>query len=268
MPWLSKKKFQHNLYFSPITSQVLLCDDDDFHSGDCWFVCGSYKKHHVSSSVIMLLWILLSLSAVSLRSSEILIHVSFYLGVSIRGAERWQTLHTFNTSWRILWQLQAEIPTSDAVCPQIFFCHFSWSLSHAEHLLHLLTLMGDHCADHCQHSCVHHGSVYAWHTPEIFPLLCHPPYACCNMINVAASDLFIYCSGADIFNYSVTTCTLKEQTTAVMPFDVLKWRNYLCDVMRDTNLWDRPFPHASIPVNYTSEFWEFLKLLYILASYR
>ena len=71
--------------------------------------------------------------------------------------------------------------------PQTFFCHFSWSLSHDEHLLHLLTLMGDHC----QHSCVQHGSVYAKHTPEIFPLPYHPPYACCNMINVAASFIHI-----------------------------------------------------------------------------
>jgi hypothetical protein len=104
--------------------------------------------------------------------------------------------------------------------PQIFFCHFSRSLSHAEHLFHLLTLMGDHCTDHCQHSCVQRRSVYVRHTPEIFPLACHPPYACCDMISVAASDLFIYCSGVDIFIYIMNSCTLKEQTTAIMPLDV------------------------------------------------
>jgi hypothetical protein len=57
------------------------------------------------------------------------------------------------------------------------------------------------------------------------------------MINVAAGDLLIHCSGADIFNYSVTSCTRKEQTTAVMPLDVMKWRNYFCDdVMSGNNL--------------------------------
>jgi len=35
----------------------------------------------------------------------------------------------------------------------------------------------------------------------------------------------------------MTSCTLKEQTTAVMPLDVMKWRNYLCDdVMSGTKL--------------------------------
>jgi hypothetical protein len=42
---------------------------------------------HVSSPVIMLLRILLSLSAVSMRSSEMFICVSFYSGISIRGTE-------------------------------------------------------------------------------------------------------------------------------------------------------------------------------------
>jgi hypothetical protein len=57
------------------------------------------------------------------------------------------------------------------------------------------------------------------------------------MIDVAASDLFIYCSGADICKYNMTSCTLKEQTTAVMSLDVMKWQNYLCDdVMSGTKL--------------------------------
>jgi hypothetical protein len=57
------------------------------------------------------------------------------------------------------------------------------------------------------------------------------------MISGAAIDLFIYCSGADIFNYIMTSCTLKEQTTAVISLDIMKWQNYLCDgVMSDTNL--------------------------------
>jgi hypothetical protein len=57
--------------------------------------------------------------------------------------------------------------------PQISFCHFSLSLAHAGHLLHLLTLMHDHYADHRQSSHVLHGSVNARHTPEIFSMICH-----------------------------------------------------------------------------------------------
>ena len=52
--------------------------------------------------------------------------------------------------------------------PQISFCHFSLPLAHAGHLLHLLTLMDDHYADHSQRSSVRHGSVNAGHTREIF----------------------------------------------------------------------------------------------------
>jgi len=41
------------------------------------FVCESYKKHHVSSAVITLLW---SVSAISMRSSDMLILGSFLFG--------------------------------------------------------------------------------------------------------------------------------------------------------------------------------------------
>jgi hypothetical protein len=57
--------------------------------------------------------------------------------------------------------------------PQISFCHFSLSLAHAGHLLHLLTLMDDHYADHRQSSRVRHGSFNASHTSEILSLICH-----------------------------------------------------------------------------------------------
>jgi hypothetical protein len=37
----------------------------------------------------------------------------------------------------------------------------------------------------------------------------------------------------------------------------MQWRNYFCDdITSGANLWDRNFPHAAIPVNYTSEFQE------------
>jgi len=57
------------------------------------------------------------------------------------------------------------------------------------------------------------------------------------MISVVASDLFICGLGANIYNYNVTSCTLKEQMTAVMPLDVMKWQNNLCfDVMSGTSV--------------------------------
>lgn len=47
---------------------------------DWRFVCGSYKKRHVSSAVIASLWYLLSVSAISMRSPEMLILGSFLFG--------------------------------------------------------------------------------------------------------------------------------------------------------------------------------------------
>jgi hypothetical protein len=55
----------------------------------------------------------------------------------------------------------------------------------------------------------------------------------------------------------MTSSSLKKQTAAVMPLEVLKWQSYFCDDnMSDANLQDRTFPHSAVPVNYTSEVWE------------
>jgi len=48
-----------------------------FNSVDCRFVYESYKKHHLSSPVIMILGNLESLSATSMKSPELLIRVLF-----------------------------------------------------------------------------------------------------------------------------------------------------------------------------------------------
>jgi len=61
--------------------------------------------------------------------------------------------------------------------PQFSFRHFSLSLARVGHLLHMLTLMDDHYADHRRRSRVCHGSANASHTPEIFSLLCHRTFA-------------------------------------------------------------------------------------------
>ena len=58
-------------------------------------------------------------------------------------------------------------------CPQISFPHFLQSHTLVQHLLHLLTLMGNHYTDHCQHFHVHHRSVYASHKSQVFSFLCH-----------------------------------------------------------------------------------------------
>jgi len=40
-----------------------------------------------------------------------------------------------------------------------------------------------------------------------------------------------------------------------MPLEVMKQQNYFCDnIMSGANLWDRNFPCAAIPINYTSKF--------------
>lgn len=118
--------------------------------------------------------------------------------------------------------------------PEISFCHFSQPLTLARHLLHLMTLIGDHYIDHCQHSHVHHRGVYASHKIDFFISL--SSQTCCNMVNVSTGDfcsktqdlIFTCCSITGIFNFNVTSHTLKKQTT-VMPLDIMKWQNYFCD---------------------------------------
>jgi len=40
----------------------------------------------------------------------------------------------------------------------------------------------------------------------------------------------------------------------------MKQQNYFCDdIVRSANLWDRNFPHAAIPINYTYKLWELLQ---------
>ena len=60
--FLTVKKAYSITFPLSLSTQNLLpqVDGDYFHSEDCCFVCGSYKKHHVSSPVNMLLRNLLS----------------------------------------------------------------------------------------------------------------------------------------------------------------------------------------------------------------
>lgn len=88
--------------------------------------------------------------------------------------------------------------------PQISFCHFSQYITHARHLLHLLTFMDDHYADHCQRSCRLWKRLCQSYTTDFFiPLL---PYTCCNMVKCFCSSflhwtqnlIYIRCSVVDM----------------------------------------------------------------------
>jgi hypothetical protein len=104
-----------------------------------------------------------------MRSPELLIRISFCTGVSIRDyqmlAEAAHIQHIMKNTLTTL----TEISTS----ARIWYTPLPLSplkISRTgRHFLRLLTLMGDHYADHCQNS-----RVYAsHHTPEDFSLLCH-----------------------------------------------------------------------------------------------
>lgn len=79
--------------------------------------------------------------------------------------------------------------------------------------------------------------------------------------------IFIHCSSTDSFNGDATSSRWKKQTTAVMPLEAMKWRNYFCDgVMSQAILWDRKFSHSAIPLNHSSKFWELLKMLLCMVA--
>jgi hypothetical protein len=239
----------------PLSIQNFLLQGDGndyFHSEDCCFVCGPYTKHHVASPVITLLRNLLSLSAISMRSLVMFIHVSLCSCASIQSTKFWQRRHMFNTSWRIVWQLPTEIPTCNAI----------WS---TDFLLSLLTVCGtwltfalsvdiDGWPLHTSSSTLWHPSwkhLCQTHTCDVFIAL--SPYASCNMFHISAGDfrsqtqnlIFVHCSITAIFNCDVTSHTLKKQISAIMPSEVMKWHNYFCDdVMHGANLRQK-FPWCS-----------------------
>jgi len=89
LPWQSKKNFQCYLSFIPVDLNFLLqSDDDDLYSEFSVLFVDHTKKHHVSSPVTLLLRYL-SLSAILMKSPEMLIHVSFCSGFSFQGTKCW-----------------------------------------------------------------------------------------------------------------------------------------------------------------------------------
>ena len=137
--------------------------------------------------VITLLRNLLFLSAISMRSLVMFIHVSLCSCASIQSTKCWQMRRMFNASWRIVWQPPIEIPTSNA----IWFTDF---------LLLLLTISGtcltftlsvdiDGWPLHRSSSTLSHPSwkhLCQTHICDFFIAL--SPYTCCNVFHISAGD--------------------------------------------------------------------------------
>lgn len=150
----------------------------------------------------------------------------------------------FITSWRIVWQLPTEISTSDAI----------WSI---DFLLSLLTIYGtcltfalfvdiDGWPPHGSLSTPSHPTrKHLCQTHIWYFFIALSPYTCCNIFHISAGDfcsqtqnlIFVHCSTTAIFNCDMTSDTLKKQTSAVMPSEVMRWQNYFYDdVMQGANL--------------------------------
>jgi hypothetical protein len=84
-------------------SFFFLGDDGDFQVANCRYSCGSYRKHQISSPVMIQLTNIPSLSALSVRSPQMLIQLSCWSCVRTRGTQCWVTQDTFRSSDKILW---------------------------------------------------------------------------------------------------------------------------------------------------------------------
>ena len=250
--------FQHYLSFTPIKSKFFASRWWWwFHTEDCCFVCGSYKKHHVSSPVIMLRTLL----SFTNHNKEVTrnAHLFFVLFRYQHSRYQWsQKRNMFDTSW-ILWQLPTEIPTSDAICSTDFLLSL-FTTSHI-HSIFSSFVDVDGWPLHSSSTISCPSGKGLCHTPEIFSLFCHHTVAATRL--VSAGDMwsktqnliFVRCSVTNASNCDTISHTLKKQRTAVMPLEVMKQQNYFCnDIMCGANLWNRNFPHVAIPINYTSKF--------------
>ena len=83
---------------------LLICrgDTDVFQVADYRLSCGSYRKHHVSSPVMVRLRNVGSSSALLIRSPQIVILSSRWSCVRKRDTLCWETLDMFRSSVRIL----------------------------------------------------------------------------------------------------------------------------------------------------------------------
>jgi hypothetical protein len=86
-----------------------LGDDGNFQVADCQFCCRSYRKHNVSSPVMNQLTDVPCLSALSIRSLQVLMWLSHWSCVRMRRTLCWATWDMFKSSDRMLWQVPWQI---------------------------------------------------------------------------------------------------------------------------------------------------------------
>jgi hypothetical protein len=91
-----------------------LGDDGDIQVADCHFSCQSYRKHHVSSPVLIQLRNVPFLSALSIRS-QVLMQSSRWSCFRTHGTMCWVTQDMFRSSDRILWQIPRPIGAHGSV---------------------------------------------------------------------------------------------------------------------------------------------------------
>lgn len=210
--------FQHYLSFTPINWKFFaLRWWWRFHSEDCCFVCGSYKKHHVSFPVIMLRALLSFTNHIEevTRNAHLCL---FLLGHQHSSYQRWQKRSMFNTSWRIPWQLPTEIPTYDTICSTDFLLSL-FTTSHTHSIF--VSFIDVHSWPlHRSSTTISRPSVKGLcqsYTRDIFIVL--SPYSCCNMVNVSAGDIwsniqnliFVRCSVMNASKCDTISHTLKKQ---------------------------------------------------------
>lgn len=181
------------------------------------FFYGSYKKHHVSSPVIMLRTLLSFTNHIEEVTRNA--HLCFFLFRHQHlSYQWWQKRSIFNTSCRILWQLLTEIPTSDAICSTDFLLSLL-TTSHT-HSIFASFFDVDGWPLHRSSSTISHPSgkglcqSYTW---DFFIVL--SPYGCCNIVNVSAGDIwsktqnliFVHCSVTNASNCDTISHRLKKQ---------------------------------------------------------
>jgi hypothetical protein len=148
-----------------------------------------------------------SSSAILMKSPEMLIHVYFCSGVSVRGTTCSQTWRTFNTrreEYRdnFLHKYQQIMP---------FGPQFPSVTSHnPSHMFNIASFIGVEGRPTCKRLC----HTYTWNF--LIDLSLHPWF---NMVNVSAGEFcskkknwYSYFIQVDILNINTTTCTINKQT--------------------------------------------------------
>jgi hypothetical protein len=78
--------------------------DDDLQVANCCYICRSYRKHHVTSPVVIWLRNVSSLLALLIRSPQVPLRSSCWSCIRMHGTLYWVTQDTFRSSGKISWQ--------------------------------------------------------------------------------------------------------------------------------------------------------------------